>query len=375
MKTLTILAGVAVTLVPAISLAAYVSAGASVVLPPAPAGGANAYLVGGIVNAENQVNGDLLAAGGTVIITSKAQGDIMAAGGTVNILGASAQDVRVAGGNVTVGGNFTGELMAAGGSVTVTPQTTIAKDSYIVGGTLNFLGFESGALTLAGSDIRIDGTVNGNVIVNKANKVTIGSLAVVRGGLEYSAPVPVVIEQGGQVLGQTTFHKIETPAQSNAGFVFASFITILAIVKFLAALTAAYLLWYLRRKDMIAVIEDMCERFWKNLLYGFAFLVLVPVAAIILFVTVIGSIPAIVALLVYAALLVLATPVALLVATSGLLQLFKRNKTALTWYLILIGSLIFSLVSIIPFVGWIICLIIYLVSLGGLFSVLKTKFQ
>lgn len=376
MKTLTILMGVAVALVPAVSFAAYVSAGPSVVLPPAPAGGANAYLAGGTVSAENQVSGDLLAAGGTIIVSSKVQGDIMVAGGTVNVLGASAQDIRVAGGNVTVGGNFTGELMAVGGQVTVVPQTTIAKDSYLAGGTIMFLGSENGALTIAGGDIRIDGTVNGNVTVEKANKLTIGSLAVVKGSLEYSSPVPVVIEQGGQVLGKTTFHQI-TPPTNNANGVWAiaSIITIWALVKFFIVLTAAYLLWYLRRKEMATVVEDMCGRFWRNLLHGFGFLFLVPIAAIILFITVIGSIPAILALLIYAAALILAAPVATIAATSVMMQLFKKSKTNLAWYHILLGSFVFALISIIPFIGWVICLIVYLASLGGLLNVLAAKFQ
>lgn len=369
MKNLTILAGVAVALVPAVSLAAYLSAGTSVVLPPAPAGGANAYLAGGTVDAANAVNGDLLAAGGTIIVSSKVQGDIMAAGGTVNILDASAEDVRVAGGNVTIGGIFKGEVMAVGGQITVTPDTTIAKDSYIAGGALIFMGSENGALTFMGGNLRIDGTVNGNLIVKKANKVTIGSQAIIKGNFEYSAPVPVVIEQGGQVFGQTTFHKTMPPTGST------SIITLGLIVKFFTILATAYLLWYLRRKDMIAVVQDTHERFWKNLFHGFACLVLVPVAVIILFVTIVGFIPAIVALFIYIALLFLATPVAMVVATSALMGLVKQSRTELAWYHILLGGVVLTLVCIIPFVGWIICFVIYLASLGGLFNVLKTKFQ
>jgi cytoskeletal protein CcmA (bactofilin family) len=375
MKTLTVLAGIAATILPAVSLAAYVSAGQSVVLPGAPAGSANAYLVGGTVNAANAVNGDLLAAGGTIIISSNVQQDIMAAGGTVSILGAMAEDVRVAGGNLTIGGKFSGELMAAGGQITVTPDTTIAKDSYVGGGTINFLGTENGALIISGGNIRIDGTVNGNLTINRASKVTLGSRAIVKGNFEYSAPQEAVIEGGGKVLGQTNFHKTEPrAAQWRGGRALAGFVTLWAFAKFLIVLTAAYLLWYLRRRDMVAAIEAVRTHFWKKLLRGFGFLVLAPVAAVILFVTIIGAIPGGVLLLAYIAMLVLASPIAMLVATSILAALLKKSRTELAWYHILLGAAIFSLISLVPFIGWIVCLVVYLISLGALAGILKAKF-
>jgi len=397
-KTLNVLAGaggmaavmvaLATLAMPAISLAAYVAAGRSVALPAAIASSTstNAYLAGSTVDATGPVNGDLVVGGGTVVISSAVANDIMAVGGTINIIGATAQDVRVMGGNLTIGGKFSGELMAAGGTITVISDSTIAKDSYIAAGNLDFMGVESGSLNIAGGNVRIDGTVNGNLFVKRASTVTIGADAVIKGNFEYSASAPAIVESGAQIVGQTTFHQI---AGANAGAgagtsgqnaanrlgILAAIFTFWLIAKFLVVLTAAYLLWYLRRKDMAAVIEDVRTHFWKKLFVGFAFLVLIPIGAIILFVTLIGAIPALVALLIYGTLLVLTIPIAVIVTSAILMALFKKNMAALRWYHILIGAVVYTLLAFIPFLGWIAGFVIYLVALGSVAGVVGGKFR
>jgi hypothetical protein len=378
MKKITIL-GVVAGLLPAVVLAAYVGAGNSA-SSPAPQGGAqaavqNVYLVGGTVNISNPVAGDVLTAGGTIVISGKVDRDIMAVGGNIIIVGGSAEDVRVAGGNITIGGKVSGEIMAAGGQITITPDTSIVRDSYIAGGALAFAGTENGNLTLYGRQVRVDGTVNGNLTIGRADKVTFGSQAVVKGKVEYSAPEEAVVESGAQLASTPVFHKIQIASKNQPQQLFAAFFGILFILKTIAVLAAAYLLWYLRRRDMTAAIESAHGHFWSTLLRGFAVLVLIPVAAIILLFTVIGWIPAAVMLAAYGALLVLASPVAAIVATSLTMALFKKSRTDLKWYHILLGLVILRLIVIIPFVGWLAGFVIYLISLGATAGILKTKFS
>jgi hypothetical protein len=330
--------------------------------------------VGATVNASNPVVGDLLTAGGTTIISGKVSQDIMAVGGTLTIVGGEAEDLRVGGGNITIGEKVNGEIMAAGGQIAITSDTVIAKDSYIAGGSIVFNGTENGNLTLVGRQIQIDGTVNGNLMITRAEKVTFGSRAIVKGTVEYSAPQEATIESGAQISATPIFHKIEsTSGKARASFM--NFLKVLAVLKLIAVLTAAYLLWFLRRRDMVTAVESVYKRFWSVLLRGFAVLILVPVASIILLFTVVGWIPAGVMLATYVALLMVAAPVAVLIATSLLMALFKKSHTDLKWYYILVGAIILSLVTLIPFVGGFICFIIFLLSLGAVSGILKTKFS
>jgi len=374
MKKLTIVTAI-LTLMPTVSFAAYISAENTVLSPQSQSGAGNAYIAGKIVNVVNPVNGDLLAAGGTVIVSSAIQKDIMAAGGTVSVLGAMAEDIRIVGGTVTVGGKFSGELLAAGGQINVISGTNIILDSYIAGGTVVFAGVENGSLTIFGRDVRIDGTVGGNLVV-RAEKINIGPHAVIKGNLEYTAPAEMSMESGATVIGQTIFHKTEASRQDKAGWAaLAAILGILTAVKFLSMLAIAYLLWYFRRKDIVAIIESAHADFWKVFLRGFSFMILVPVAAIIIFMTIIGAVPAILGMLVYGAILIISGAVAVLVAASLLETFLKKNKTEFPWYHILFAALILSFISIIPLVGWAARFVIFMLALGGVVNVLKMKFR
>jgi cytoskeletal protein CcmA (bactofilin family) len=358
---------------PVLTLAAYMKAGNTVFLAGSDAAGSgNAYIAGGNVNLNAPVNGDILAAGGTIFISGKADGDILAVGGTINVIGAAAQDVRIAGGNITAGGKFTGEMMVAGGQVTVTPDTTVAKDSSFAVGTLNFAGNEAGNLMIAGGNIYIDGTVGGNLLITHAKTVTVGPHAIIKGSFEYTATEAATVQGGAKIVGATTFH--EAPATSSpkgvVSGVFVGIFTAWLFMKFLTGLVAAYLLWYLWRSEVVDAFTVVREHFWKELLRGFSVLVLMPVAAIILFVTLIGAVPAIVILLTYILLLVLAVPIALIFAAS---VIFK-SRTDLRWYHVLLGAIVFGIVGLIPVIGWIACFVVYLMALGGLANVLGSKF-
>ncbi len=371
MKKIIIGMGLAAFLLPAISFAAYFNANKMVVINPDQAINENAYIAGGNVMASGAVNGDLLAAGGTVSISGKVTQDIMAAGGTILMTGISAQDVRVAGGNLMIGGILSGELAAAGGQVTVTPDSRIAKDSYLRGGTVTFSGDEAGSLDVGGGTVYIYGTIEKDLKVQSTQKLVIGSGAIVKGNLEYSAPTEATIEAGAQVLGETTFHKIEPAKQSgNRWGPLAGFLSFWWLAKFFMILAVTYVLWYVWRKDMIDVITESTSHFWREMLRGFVFLVAVFAAIIVAFISMIGAMVGVVAALFYISLIIISCAVTIIVVSS----LIMRRRTDLRWYHILLGAAVAQIVMIIPVVGWFAYFIVYLASFGALLGVLRHRF-
>ncbi len=375
MKKILLLLSLCAIFFPASSFAAYFKTGSGVFVNSSETIRDNVYVVGGNVAVSSAIDGDIFAAGSMLFISGKENGDITAVGGTVNIAGASAEDIRLIGGNVTIGGNFSGEVMVIGGQIMVTPDTQIKKDSHIIGGMLSFSGNASGNLSMSGGTIYINGTIEKNLTIKTAKKVVIGSGAVIKGNLEYSALSEASIEEGAQILGITTFHKIEKAgAGRNSGAVFGFLFGLFALsylIKLLLILTATYLLWYIWRKDSADIVRLAKSHFGHSLFRGFVFLVAVPAAAIISLVTVIGAFAGLFGLLLYAAILILAVPVAVLLAAS----LLMKNRADFKWFHILLGAVVLMAVNIIPFVGWIAALIVYLAALGALLGVLRPKFQ
>lgn len=373
-RAVAVVAAIAAAVLPLASFAAYFNAGKAVDVGGTQAINQNAYMAGGTVTVTAPVTGDLLAAGGTVIISSKVTGDIMAAGGTVIITGASAQDLRAAAGNLTVGSALSGELVAAGAQVTVTPDTTVAKDSYIRASAVTWNGDEKGNLDVAGNSVVIAGTVEKNLTIKAGQNVTIAQGAVIKGNLDYAAPVKATIADGAQILGTTTFHQSAAPAAAASPVSwlgpFAALFTLWLLLKLLMVLLLVYLIWYIFRNDSVAMIEGATRHFWKSLLRGFIFLVAVPVAVIIALITVVGIMAGAIAALLYAALLVLSCPVTVLVVSS----LVMKRRTSLRWYHVLLGAVIIEIVLLIPFVGWIAYFIVWLASFGALLAVVGKKF-
>ncbi len=357
--------------VPALSFAASMNAGSKVSVEGTTVAQGNAYAAGGTVNVFGSINGDLLAAGGTVLSSAKVNGDIMAAGGTITMVGVSAQDVRIAGGNVTVGGAVAGELVAAGGQLTVNPETTIVKDSYLYGGSVSFLGSEAGNLKIYGGDVYFDGTVGGNLTLDRAGKVTIGPHALIKGTFEYSAPVAASIDSGAKISGAPIFHQIPDNQKNGGSWTAMSGVfTLLWFLKFFAILTASYLLWYLFRGDSLAVIDQSRSHYGRSLLRGFIFFIVMPVSAIIGFITVIGAIPALIALLAYFALLALAAPFTVLFVAA----LLRKGPADMHWYHILFSAVVVGIVGTLPFIGWIAYALAYLAVLGAVANVFRGKF-
>lgn len=343
--------------------AALVNAGKNVTVNSPTAMNENLYVAGGNVEVSAPVNGDLIAAGGTLFLGGAVSRDILAAGGRVTITGPSAEDVRVAGGDVTIGGAYSGEIMAAGGQITVTQGARVAKDSYIAGGTITFNGSEAGTLHLAGKTVYMNGTIQRNLIV-RGGQITIGPHAVINGNFNYFAPKEAAVEDGARIAGTTTFH--QTPGLAKGPGFLVAFFALGWFVKFLIMLTAAYLLWYVLRHKTVLIVQRATSGFGRELLRGFAVFVLLPVAAIISFITVFGALAGVAGLLVYALLLAISAPIAGIVTASLLL----KRRTDLRWYHILLGMAVFDLVILIPFLGWLAGFLVYLASLGSLAMVL-----
>lgn len=358
---------------PLISLAAYKSAGENVAINTTQSINENAYVAGGNVMFSGSVNGDLSAVGGTVNISGKTSQDIMVAGGNITLSGVSAQDVRIVGGNLSIDGILSGELMAGGGQITIVSGSRIAKDSSIAGGTVSFNGDESGNLEIYGGSVYVGGTIGKNLTIKGAKSITIGSGAVIKGSLDYTSPNDATIEDGAQIFGTKTFHQIIPTEQTNrSGYLaLASVFTIWLAVKFLAMLLSAYLLWHFFRNDMVSLLTEAGSHFGRELLRGFIFIVVTPVAVVMSFITLIGAPIGVFTALIYAALMVLTGPVAVLVVAS----LLKKCQTDLRWYHIVLAAVLVMLVMLIPFIGWIAHCIVYLASLGALLGVLYRRFS
>ncbi len=309
----------------------------------------NLYAAGGMVGILGTVNGDVITAGGSISISGNVAGDVTAAGGNLNITSNVAGDLRVAGGNIFVSNSVGGDLLVAGGQISVLPGTSVGKDASIAGGV-----------------VYIDGTINGNLSV-AAEEIKLGPSAVISGDFDYYSKKQATLENGASVSGATNFHKTTVPVAGKAKkAVLLGFLGIAWIVKLITIIVAGLVMIYFFKPQASAIVKKSVLNFWKEALKGFVVLIVVPVAVILSFVTILGSLLGAVVLLAYILFIIIASVVSILLfAKLCLKYLFKKENYELNWWVVAVSALVFSLVSVIPFVGWIFALIIFLSALGS----------
>ncbi len=285
---------------------------------------------------DQPVEGDVFAAGERITISEPVAEDVFAAGNTIEIKAAVAQDIFVAGQTITIEGGAD-DVFAAGNSIVFGPNSAVASDTYVAGQTIRLRG-------TFGGDVRVAGQT---VVVASGTKIT---------GTLISTGGQPTIESGASVGGQKHHSPPDAPRKERGGSLLIGTIT-----WFVAGLVARYLFPGLVTKLTAKAVQPV-----KTFFLGLAWLVFCLPLIIILAITVIG-LPVTFFVLLFTGLLILGactfTPI--VIGRAVKLRLTKKD-TPLSWQDILLGALLYNLLSYIPLVGWFISFVLTVWVLGEL---------
>jgi hypothetical protein len=329
------------------------------------------------INSGKTVDDDLYAASRDVLIEGTVNGDVYAAGSTVTVRGTVNGDILSAGSDVLIGGTVKGSVRAAGSTVRLTgaqvggsvsgfgSSVTIERDSS-VGGGLNFAASSAairGPVTRGivggGGSLVIANTVGKNVDVS-ANNVTLESSANIAGHLYNYGQGNIQRDSGSQVAGEVK--QISTQQQPKPEKRGASVFGILwSIIS--TFLVGAVLLWLLPRA-VTGVANTIQRHPGGSLGFGaLAFLLIIPICVVLL-ITIIGIPLAILAALAFGVALYLAK---IFVSLSvGRLIAARTDWTPNPYADFFIGLILLTVLELIPYIGWLVRLIIVLLGVGGL---------
>ena len=257
--------------------------------------GGSSNFVGGKVEVDDPVGGDLHAAAGNIRVTAPVTGNARMAGGNISITGAIGGNLKAAGGRVVIDGPVGGDASIAAGTLRLGPNA-------VIGGQLRFGG--------------------GHLEKDDA--------AVVVGGIRQRAAPERDRSFGG----------------AKARWIWT------AGLMLLAAILAATLPGPSDR--MMATLR---AKPWMPPLLGFLAITAVPVAAVLVMITIIGIPIGLLALLAYAALLLIGYVTAAVVIGGLLLGRFKAGAIGLaTWRAGAAVSIVLALalVSRIPLLGGVV---------------------
>lgn len=325
--------------------------------------GGDTFAAGDSPRVSAPVKGDLLAAGGELRLAGPVQGDVIALGGAVHFDGAGGQDLYAAGGTVALEGTIARNARMAGGNVSLGPRARIAGNASLAGGRVEMLGAVGGYLQVAGGRLYLDGRVEGDVEA-AGGELELGPNARIGGTLRYRGDAPLAQDPAAQVAGG--IERLETRARGEAGR---------------RALPALVGLWTLGLMALAAVLvaalpgffgrvaQAARARFGWSLLWGFIAFSAVPVAAVVLAVTVVGLPLALLAMLAYFALLKVGYVSAGIALGDGVLARWWSVRAAHRGWRALFaafGVLAICIVALIPWLGALVAFVALIAGMGAL---------
>lgn len=339
------------------------------------------YVAGGTVNINAPIYGDLIIAGGTIIINDSITNDILLTGGNVTFNGFVGDDIRCAGGKIRISKNVVGDVVVAGGTVMIDKGVTIGG-LITAGGNLTLDGNVNGELRGAFGELILNGTVlknmdcrGGKITVNgsiggtsviAASEINIGNNAAFNNDVRYWNKKGSLDFKQSLKNGKGTYDA-SIRMQTGRWFYLGA-ATILGLLWYLGmALLMSMIVQYLFCNTMKNAANTIFNQSLKSLGFGFLFFIVVPIAALIAFVTVIGVPVGLLLLFAYIALVLLASIITSLIIAHWFNN--RNNYNWTYWKIVFVAFCIFillKLISLTPFVGWLVVMLTTCMAFGGI---------
>jgi len=330
----------------------------------------NLYVGGGSVVINKNILGDLFAAGGAINVASEIEEDLFAAGGNVTVAGPVGGDARLAGGNIAINAPVGGDALLAGGTILIGGNADVGGDLWAAGGAVNITSDVAGNVKVAGGEIFINAKIGGQLQV-QSEKLVFGPLSDVQGSINYTGTEEAVIQEGAQI-GNIEYKHFQGNKKIPS---FGNF-KVFVLVKFLALLIAGLILLKLFGKTSQEIVSSGYERFWSNAGIGLAGMIVVPIVSVLLMITVIGFYAAFVLLAWFFLMIFLGALYSVMLLGAILEKFIRKEKDVwLSWMTILWGAIAGAVIGLIPFVGWLVICLFYLVGFGTLLRKTKQRLE
>lgn len=292
----------------------------------------------------------------------------------------------VTSGNVTIDTDISGNAFICANTVTIGEYSLIeaslfnASNSLILSGDVGINVYNiSRNFTLSGNvdcDVfsssaksNLDGCISGNANISSEN-ITISDELSIEGDLNYSSKKQVAIPEN-TVEGKVNFSSINTDTKVNTITKMNDFLTSVLSLAVLAIVLFVIGKWL--NCKFISTYPDLVKNLPKSLLYGFLTLIVVPVVSLILLICGVTINLAFILTALYLVLLLVASSIVIvilskLVAEKLNVKFEKANNTLLTILSIIVLSIVYKLIQLIPVLGSITIFAFLIIGIGILIN-------
>jgi cytoskeletal protein CcmA (bactofilin family) len=354
------LSGVLLVLaVPGAVGAAEVRNGPAAVVAPGETLNDDLFATGQTVTVAGQVTGDVFAAGQTVVVTGTVAGDLIAAAQQVVVDGTVNGDVRAAGAVVTINGQVGRSVTSLAQQVNVSSSARLGGSLVAAGGTISAFGPVGRGITAGAGTLQLGGPVGGDVLA-WAETLSLGPNTRIAGDLEYRSEREVAVS-GGVVGGRVQFTPIEREERQepllNGLLSFGSLVWLVGTA-ILGAVAVT-----LAPRAAARVVEAGRQQPLQSFGLGLLALFAVPLAALLVAVTMVGLPLAVVVGGLWAVGLMLAKPALGLLVGTELARWARRGQLPVLGALV-VGLIVLHLLRHVPVAGELVSFLGLALGLG-----------
>lgn len=315
------------------------------------------------VHIEGRIQGDVYAGGEQLIVNGQVTQDVQAGSRSLTITGTVGDDVLFFGQELLIEGDIVGDVTAFGARVYLSPSAVIHGDVTIAVGKLELDGGEiKGSLKGRAGTAFLNGTIGEDTDL-EVESIIYGPDSQTLGETELTLNKPLDRDQAGQVPDNT---KIVVKVQERR-FPFG------AIFGKLWSIAAALIIGLVMVLFFKPTTRDFLDFAKTGILpntgLGFVYLVVIPVAVLILFILVLTIPVALIVTALYLIALYLGSILASLSIGDRFMERFSKQPTSRGLILpLIIGVIAIKLITAIPFIGWLIGLVVICYGLGSLIN-------
>ena len=303
------------------------------------------------------VERDMVAIGSTVTINGEVKEDLHVAGGNVQVHGTTGGDVRILGGEVTIAENVGGDIVVIGGTLTLLPTAEVTGDVFFFGGSGEIQGTIGGSVYGSAERFSINATVAKDVDVKAAAGTELGERARIGGDVRYTSPLDLARNPSATVTGEVVHNKEAQPdARAQARTL---------LVPFLILLFTTLALYLIFKRELESMVSTTFTRYGASAFVGMGVFLLGPIFAIILIVTVLGSVVGFMSLMVVAT-LVLAGLAAAPIFAGALLARMLGRGFEVSLLSIIAGTCVLYGLLFIPALGVLVFVALSILAIGGI---------
>ena len=375
MKKTTLLACLAILLLPLAASAYSIKNSDSIYVPKGETIEGNLYAAGSSLTIDGKVTGDVICAGQSININGDVAGDVICAGQSININGNVGGSLRLAGNTINFNGQAARNGIMIGATIVTSASSSIGWDLLVLGNIYELRGNIGRDLYGSAGQVNLSGQIGKNVNLNFGGKndytkpLIIAGTAKVNGDLKYKSAKDAVVESGAAIKGETIHNFPAVAAKksnlANLGWWWGNLISIFS------ALVIGLVLISFWRQQIIKITDLMLAKIGASMGWGILALLLTPLIVLILFITIIGIPLAFISLALWLIAIYIGKILAgILIGRSLLNNYWPKKKDSLILAMI-IGIIIAYLIFALPFIGWILALLAVLWGMGGILLALK----